>query len=137
MTMPEIVRCVRQPRLSDVHDVLWLIYRAYSAQAKRRKISSSRGSDAPRDIIHQYPLERRGDEDAVLVIDETGFLRQGEASRGVARQYTCKARVCEAQAQRRQAAAVYYGCAIEMCPTIVSNCDPYSASCRNNLRGAI
>src|ERR1700741_2780147 len=36
-------------------------------------------ADALRDIVR---------EDAVLIIDETGFLKQGKASCGVARQYT-------------------------------------------------
>jgi hypothetical protein len=45
-------------------------------------------ADALRDIVHEYALETLGDEDAVLVIDETGFLKQGKASCGVARQYT-------------------------------------------------
>jgi SRSO17 transposase len=40
-----------------------------------------------RDIVSEYALETLGDEDAVLVIDETGFLRQHKASCGVARQY--------------------------------------------------
>ena len=44
--------------------------------------------DALRDIVREYALETLGDEDAVLVIDETGFLKQGKASCGVARQYT-------------------------------------------------
>jgi SRSO17 transposase len=35
----------------------------------------------------QYALETLCDEDAVLVIDETGFLKQGKSC-GVARQYT-------------------------------------------------
>jgi SRSO17 transposase len=45
-------------------------------------------ADALRDIVRQYALETLADEDAVLVIDETGFLKQGKASCGVARQYT-------------------------------------------------
>ena len=45
-------------------------------------------ADALRDIVREYALEALRDEDAVLVIDETGFLKQGKASCGVARQYT-------------------------------------------------
>src|SRR5262250_938965 len=45
-------------------------------------------ADALRDIVGEYALETLSDEDAVLVIDETGFLKQGKASCGVARQYT-------------------------------------------------
>jgi SRSO17 transposase len=45
-------------------------------------------ADALRDIVRNYALETLADEDAVLVIDETGFLKQGKASCGVARQYT-------------------------------------------------
>src|SRR5471032_2728671 len=40
------------------------------------------------DIVGDYVLETLADEEAVLVIDETGFLKQGKASCGVARQYT-------------------------------------------------
>jgi len=45
-------------------------------------------ADALRDIVRDYALEALADEDAVLVVDETGFLKQGKASCGVARQYT-------------------------------------------------
>ncbi len=45
-------------------------------------------ADALRDIVREYTLETLSDPDAVLVIDETGFLKQGKASCGVARQYT-------------------------------------------------
>jgi len=38
--------------------------------------------------VREYALEMLADEDAVLVIDETGFLKQGKASCGAARQYT-------------------------------------------------
>ena len=45
-------------------------------------------ADALRDIVREYALEALADEEAVLVVDETGFLKQGKASCGVARQYT-------------------------------------------------
>ncbi|HEX3310243.1 MAG TPA: IS701 family transposase, partial [Streptosporangiaceae bacterium] len=45
-------------------------------------------ADAPRDVVRDYALETLAASDAVLVLDETGFLKQGEASCGVARQYT-------------------------------------------------
>ena len=45
-------------------------------------------ADALRDIVRDYALETLADPDAVLVIDETGFLKQGKVSCGVARQYT-------------------------------------------------
>src|ERR1700684_218731 len=45
-------------------------------------------ADALRDIVRDYALETLADADAVLVIDETGFLKEGKASCGVGRQYT-------------------------------------------------
>jgi SRSO17 transposase len=45
-------------------------------------------ADALRDLVRQYVGEHLADDDAVLVVDETGFLKQGKASCGVARQYT-------------------------------------------------
>src|SRR6201994_3741141 len=45
-------------------------------------------ADALREIVRDYVVEHLADEDAVLVVDETGFLKQGKASCGVARQYT-------------------------------------------------
>jgi SRSO17 transposase len=45
-------------------------------------------ADALRDIVCDYVVEALGDSQAVLVIDETGFLKQGRSSCGVARQYT-------------------------------------------------
>src|SRR5215469_1071701 len=37
------------------------------------------------DIVREYALETLADQEAVLVIDETGFLKQGKASCGVVR----------------------------------------------------
>ncbi len=45
-------------------------------------------ADALRDIVRDYVVEHLSDDDAVLVLDETGFLKQGHASCGVGRQYT-------------------------------------------------
>jgi SRSO17 transposase len=41
-----------------------------------------------RDVVRDYVVETLAAPDAVLVIDETGFLKQGNASCGVGRQYT-------------------------------------------------
>ncbi len=43
--------------------------------------------DAVRDDLRAYVAERLGDPDAVLVLDETGFVKKGTKSAGVARQY--------------------------------------------------
>ena len=45
-------------------------------------------ADALRDLVRNYVIEHLADDEAVLVVDETGFLKQGKASCGVARQYT-------------------------------------------------
>ena len=45
-------------------------------------------ADVLRDLVRDYVIEHLADANAVLVIDETGFLKQGKASCGVARQYT-------------------------------------------------
>jgi SRSO17 transposase len=44
-------------------------------------------ADAVRDDLRAYVAERLGDPDAVLVLDETGFVKKGTKSAGVARQY--------------------------------------------------
>src|ERR671933_2244144 len=44
--------------------------------------------DAVRDDLHGYLTDYFGDADAVIVIDETGFLKKGHRSAGVAHQYS-------------------------------------------------
>ena len=41
-----------------------------------------------RDDLRSYVIEHLGDEDGVLVVDETGFLKKGDKSVGVQRQYS-------------------------------------------------
>src|SRR5918995_1237280 len=41
-----------------------------------------------RDDLRDYALEHFGEEDAVLIVDETGFLKKGNKSVGVQRQYS-------------------------------------------------
>ena len=45
-------------------------------------------ADAVRDDLRRYVVEHLGDPTAVLVLDETGFLKKGMQSVGVARQYS-------------------------------------------------
>ncbi|GGI02994.1 hypothetical protein GCM10007170_45980 [Arthrobacter liuii] len=44
--------------------------------------------DGLRDDLRSYVLEKIGDPDGVLVVDETGFLKKGRRSAGVTRQYS-------------------------------------------------
>jgi SRSO17 transposase len=55
----------------------------------QRVLSQVQGDqDTARDLCRDYVLEHLGDEDGVLVVDETGFLKKGSKSAGVARQYS-------------------------------------------------
>src|ERR671917_2542304 len=45
-------------------------------------------ADAVRDDLQDYVVEHLGDEQAVLVVDESGFLKKGTCSVGVKRQYS-------------------------------------------------
>src|SRR3954469_2177115 len=45
-------------------------------------------ADALRDRVRADVIEALGDRDGVLVVDETGFLKKGTKSVGVARQYS-------------------------------------------------
>ena len=45
-------------------------------------------ADQVRDDLQQYILTHLADPEAVLVVDETGFLKKGKKSVGVAAQYT-------------------------------------------------
>lgn len=49
---------------------------------------SSWSADALCERVRSYALEALGDPDGVLVVDETGFLKKGRHSVGVARQYS-------------------------------------------------
>jgi len=59
-------------------------------QGVQRLLNSAKwDADLVRDDLREYVVEHLGDEQSgVLIADETGFLKKGEKSVGVARQYT-------------------------------------------------
>jgi SRSO17 transposase len=59
-------------------------------QGVQRLLNSAKwDADAVREDLREYVVEHLGDEESgVLVADETGFLKKGNKSVGVARQYT-------------------------------------------------
>lgn len=70
----------------------WLMAEQAGAERPYRMQSllgrSTWDGEALRDEIRAYVVEALGDPDGVLVVDETGFLKKGEHSVGVARQYS-------------------------------------------------
>jgi len=50
--------------------------------------SAAWDADAVRDDLRAYVVEHLGDSGGVLIVDETGFLKKGDQSAGVARQYS-------------------------------------------------
>ncbi len=85
-------------------------------QGVQRLLNSARwDADLVRDDLREYVVEHLGDEGSgVLIADETGFLKKGEKSVGVARQYTgtagdtvnCQVGVFLAYASKKGAAFV-------------------------------
>ena len=45
-------------------------------------------AEAVREDLRAYVVEHLGDSDAVLVLDETGFVKKGDKAAGVKRQYS-------------------------------------------------
>src|SRR5215210_632747 len=45
-------------------------------------------ADALREDLREYVIEHLADEESCLIVDETGFIKKGEGSVGVKRQYT-------------------------------------------------
>src|SRR5215467_1175453 len=55
----------------------------------QRLLGGSRwDEEAMRDDLRAYVLDHLGQEGGILVVDETGFLKKGKKSAGVARQYS-------------------------------------------------
>jgi SRSO17 transposase len=68
-------------------------------------------ADAVRDDLRSYVVEQLADDAGVLVVDETGFLKKGARSAGVARQYSGTAgRIENCQIACRAASACTYPC---------------------------
>ncbi|MDQ3360285.1 MAG: IS701 family transposase [Actinomycetota bacterium] len=85
-------------------------------QGVQRLLNSAKwDADEVRDDLREYVVEHLGDEGTgILIVDETGFLKKGQKSVGVARQYTgtagdtinCQVGVFLAYASKKGAAFV-------------------------------
>ena len=80
-------------------------------------------ADAVRDDLRAYVAEHLGDPDAVLVLDETGFLKKGDKSAGVQRQYSGTAGRIENSDVRRQcpwtwSRSLRRSCGVGRCMTV-------------------
>jgi SRSO17 transposase len=63
--------------------------REMTPDGMQRLLTSARwDADALRDDVRAYIVEQLGDPGGVLVVDETGFLKKGNKSAGVQRQYS-------------------------------------------------
>jgi SRSO17 transposase len=51
-------------------------------------------ADEVRDDLHGYVAEHLGEDNGVLIIDDTGFVKKGTTSAGVRRQYSGTAGAC-------------------------------------------
>jgi len=61
----------------------------FGAKGVQRLLNAaSWDADGVRDDLRDYVIDHLGDPDGVLIVDETGFLKKGTKSCGVARQYT-------------------------------------------------
>lgn len=70
----------------------WLMAEQSGAERPYRMQSllgrSQWDADRLRDEVRDYVVEALGDADGVLIVDETGFVKKGDRSAGVARQYS-------------------------------------------------
>ena len=70
----------------------WLMAEQSGAERPYRMQSllgrSQWDADQLRDEVRDYVVESLGDADGVLIVDETGFVKKGDRSAGVARQYS-------------------------------------------------